>query len=43
MRINARMKINTISTDGLSDYVKGLLFNYTSQSKHLVNLILKPF
>ena len=38
-----KKKINTISTDGLSDSIKGLLCNYTSQSKHLINLLLKPF
>ena len=38
-----KKKINTISTDGLSDSIKGLLCNYTSQSKHLINLVLKPF
>ena len=27
----------------LSDSIKGLLCNYTSQSKHLINLLLKPF
>ena len=37
-----KKKINTISTDGLSDSIKGLLCNYTSQSKHLNNLLLKP-
>ena len=36
-----KKKINTISTDGLSDSIKGLLFNYTSQSKHLINLLLQ--
>ena len=29
-----KKKINTVSTDGLSDSVKGLLCNYTSQSKN---------
>ena len=38
-----KKKMNTISTDGLSESIKGLLFNYTSQSKHLINLLLKPF
>ena len=36
-------EIDTISTDGISDSIKGLLCNYTSQSKHLNNLLLKPF
>ena len=38
-----KKKINSSSTDGLSDSIKGLLCNYTSQSKHMINLLLKPF
>ena len=38
-----KKKIETIYTDGLSDSIKGLLFNFYFQSKHLINLLLKPF
>ena len=37
------MKMKTIPRSGVVDSISNLLRNYNCDSKHLVNLILKPY
>ena len=38
-----KIKLKTIKRDGIVDSISSLLKTYNCDSKHLVNLLLKPF
>ena len=38
-----KMKLKTIKKSGVVDSISNLLRNYNCDSKHLVNLLLKPY